>query len=117
MRCGHWRAIVVTALGRGVLLRAESSNGTHGLVAGRRCEMKRLLLVGTTVVGVAVCARRAARGCGGFDFERMIERMPENAPPRWMFRNISAIRENTERIIELLEAGRAPAGEHFRTAA
>ena len=27
----------------------------------------------------------------------MIERMPENAPPKWMFRNISAIRANTDR--------------------
>ena len=73
--------------------------------------MKRLLVVGAAAFGVAVFARRAARGCGGFDFERMIERMPENAPPKWMFRNISAIRANTERIVELLEAGRAPAGE------
>jgi hypothetical protein len=29
--------------------------------------------------------------------------MPEDAPPKWMFRNISAIRENTERISQLLE--------------
>jgi hypothetical protein len=28
--------------------------------------------------------------------------MPDNAPPKWMFRNISAIREDTERILELL---------------
>ncbi len=49
----------------------------------------------------------------------MIERMPENAPPKWMFRNVSAIRKNTERILELLEAERAApaAGEHVRTAA
>ena len=50
---------------------------------------------------------RAARGCGGFDFEQMIERMPENAPPKWMFRNITAIRENTERILVLLESERS----------
>ena len=54
------------------------------------------------------CARRAARGCGGFDFEQMIERMPENAPPKWMFRNITTIRENTERILALTESERAP---------
>ena len=30
--------------------------------------------------------------------------MPDNAPPKWMFSNISAIRSNTERIIELLES-------------
>lgn len=80
--------------------------------------MKRLLMVGAAVAGVAVCARRLARGCGGFDFEKMIERMPENAPPKWMFRNISAIRANSERILELLEAQRTPdTGERVRTAA
>jgi hypothetical protein len=30
--------------------------------------------------------------------------MPENAPPKWIFRNISAIRENTDRILQLLES-------------
>ena len=64
--------------------------------------MKRSLLVGAAVVGAAVRARTSVRARGGFDFERMIERMPENAPPKWMFRNISAIRANTERILELL---------------
>ena len=71
--------------------------------------MKRLLLIGAAIVGGGVLATRCARGRGGFDFEKMIERMPENAPPRWMFRNISAIRENTERILALLDAERSPA--------
>jgi hypothetical protein len=30
------------------------------------------------------------------------------APPKWMFRNITAIRENTDRILEKLESGPAP---------
>ena len=48
----------------------------------------------------------------------MIERMPENAPPKWMFRNISAIRANTDRILELLEKeGASPTSEPTRTAA
>jgi hypothetical protein len=52
----------------------------------------------------------------GFDFEKMIERMPENAPPKWMFRNISAIRENTERILQLLEREPAvPTDQPVRT--
>jgi hypothetical protein len=72
--------------------------------------MRRLLLAGVAVVGAGVCARRRARGSRGFDFERMIQRMPENAPRRWMFRNIDAIRANTERILELLETERSPAG-------
>ena len=44
--------------------------------------------------------------------------MPDNAPPKWMFRNISAIRANSERILELLQADNASAtGERVRTAA
>jgi len=80
--------------------------------------MRRLVLVVAVALGAALLARRAMRGCGGFDFEKMTARMPENAPPKWMFRNVSAIRTNTDRILELLEAERAPAtGEHVRTAA
>jgi hypothetical protein len=80
--------------------------------------MKRLLVVGVAALGAAVCARRLGRGCGSFDFEKMIERMPENAPPKWMFRNITAIRENSERILELLETERAPeTGEQTRAVA
>ena len=80
--------------------------------------MRRAVLVGVAVVGAGVCARRAVRGCGGFDFEKMIERMPETAPPKWMFRSISAIRANTERILELLETeAAAAADERVRTAA
>jgi hypothetical protein len=65
--------------------------------------VKKLLIVGGAVAGVAFLARRRVSS-GGFDFERLIERMPEDAPPKWMFRNISAIRENTERILQLLES-------------
>jgi hypothetical protein len=70
--------------------------------------MKRLL-AGAAVVGAGACASRCSRGRHGFDFEKMIERMPENTPRKWMFRNISAIRANTELILELLEADRRPA--------
>ncbi len=80
--------------------------------------MRRSLFVGAAVLGIALVARRAARGCGSFDFESMIGRMPENAPPKWMFRNISAIRDNTEEILQLLETERTPtAGQDVRTAA
>jgi hypothetical protein len=65
--------------------------------------VKKLLIVGGAIAGLALLARGCASGSGGIDFGRMIERMPENAPPRWMFRNITAIRENTERILQLLE--------------
>lgn len=68
--------------------------------------MKKLLIGGAVITGAAFLARRCVSRCAGVDFERLIERMPENAPPKWMFRNISAIRENTERILQLLEDAR-----------
>jgi hypothetical protein len=41
---------------------------------------------------------------GTIDWEQKFESMPDNAPPKWMFRNISAIHENTKRILAKLEA-------------
>ena len=87
--------------------------------------MKRTLLFGAVGLGVAVGGRRLARHFREFDFAKMVERMPENAPPKWMFRNISAIRKNTEhsrrntqRILELLENERGMAvAEHPQQAA
>ena len=68
--------------------------------------MKKWLIVGGEVTGAtgsAFLAKRFASSSGGPDFERWIERMPENAPPKWIFRNVTAIRENTERTLQLLE--------------
>jgi hypothetical protein len=73
--------------------------------------MKKLLVAGGLLAGAAFAARRCMAHCGSIDFEKMIERMPDSAPPKWMFRNISAIRENTERILERLEAEGKPAGD------
>ena len=66
--------------------------------------MSKALIGAAVVIGAAVFAKRHAMSGGGFDFETWIGRMPDNAPPKWMFRNISAIRENTDRILELLES-------------
>ena len=71
--------------------------------------MKKLIVAGGAIAAAAIIAKRWTE-TGGLDFGRMIEHMPEDAPPRWMFRNISAIRENTDRILELLESERQPAG-------
>ena len=80
--------------------------------------MRKALIVAGVIVGLALLARRAARGLGGCNFAEMIDRMPEDAPPKWMFRNISAIRANTERILELLDTARGPApGERLSTVA
>lgn len=79
--------------------------------------MKRFLLIGAVVVGGALLAARGACRSGGLDFEKMVERMPEGARPKWLFRNITTIRENSERILELLEAERAPDASEPRVAA
>lgn len=65
--------------------------------------MKKLLMVAAAGAGVAFLARRFKSSDGRLDFGQVIERMPEGSPPRWVFSNIAAIRENTDRILELLE--------------
>jgi hypothetical protein len=75
--------------------------------------MKKLLIVGgaaSGVAGAAFLAKRFASSSGGPDFERWVERMPENSPPKWIFRNVTAIRENTERTLQLLESEERSAG-------
>lgn len=57
-------------------------------------------------VGLGVLAWRFGQKMQTVDWEKRFEAMPDNAPPKWMFRNITAIRENTDRILELLEPGR-----------
>jgi hypothetical protein len=66
--------------------------------------MKKLLIVGGAVTGAAFLAKRIASSTDGFDFGQIVERMPDDAPPKWIFSNISAIRENTDRILQLLES-------------
>jgi len=74
--------------------------------------MKKVLVAAVTLVGVGVLARLLAPKMGSIDWEKRFEAMPDNAPPKWMFRNITAIRENTDRILELLESGRAEPAPH-----
>jgi hypothetical protein len=65
--------------------------------------MKWLLLLIPAAVAAAVIVRHKVKG-GGLDIEQMIQKLPEGAPPRWAYENVTAVRKNTERIIELLEA-------------
>jgi hypothetical protein len=65
--------------------------------------MHKALIIGGAGLGAVLLGRRLATGCGDFNVEKMLERMPDTAPPKWMFQNIAAIRENTERILERLE--------------
>lgn len=68
--------------------------------------MGKALIAGAVVVGAVVLAKRHALSRDGFDIEKFVERMPDNAPPKWLFQNISAIRENTDRILEVLDSQR-----------
>ncbi len=65
--------------------------------------MSKLLIAGTVVIGAVVLAKRHAMSRDGFDIETFVERMPDNAPPKWAVQNIRAIRENTDRILEILD--------------
>ena len=67
------------------------------------------MLVIVAVGGLAAAAKRLGRPMRSIDWEKRFERMPDNAPPKWMFANIKAIRQNTDRIIELLEHERPEA--------
>ena len=68
--------------------------------------MKKALVFAAVFVGLGVLASRLGSKMQNIDWEETFERMPDNAPPKWMFRNITAIRENTDRILEILEPGR-----------
>ena len=90
----------------------ESLRALSGIV--QRTRAKKLVISGAAVTGAALVVKRLASRSSGLDFGRLFERMPENAPPKLMFRNISAIRENTERILQLLESERTTAGPQPR---
>ncbi len=58
------------------------------------------LALAAAAIGVAVVVKRVAPKMQQIDWEERFERMPDNAPPKWMFTNIKAIRDNTDRILE-----------------
>ena len=67
--------------------------------------MKKVLAIAAALAVLGVLARRLGPKMRNVDWEKRLEAMPDNAPPKWMFRNITAIRENTDRILQLLESG------------
>ncbi len=67
--------------------------------------MKKAFIVAAVLAVVGVLARRFGPKMSAIDWEKRLEAMPDNAPPKWMFRNITAIRDNTDRILQLLESG------------
>lgn len=67
--------------------------------------MKKWLIIGGAVVAAALLARYFASKSGAFNWEKMLERMPDTAPPKRIFTDLRAIRENTDRILERLQNG------------
>jgi hypothetical protein len=66
--------------------------------------MKKLIIAVAAFIGLGVVLKLLAPKLEGVDWETRFARMPDNAPPKWMFRNVTEIHDNTQRIIELLES-------------
>ena len=64
--------------------------------------MNKALIIGGGVVVGALLAKQFAPKFEGIDWEKKLAQMPDDAPPKWMFNNITAIRENTDRLVEEL---------------
>ena len=69
--------------------------------------MKKALVLAAVLAGLAALGRLLGSRMQNIDWEKRITALPDNAPPKWMFRNVTAIRENTERILRLLESERS----------
>ncbi len=69
--------------------------------------MKRVVLLIAALAGVALALKRFGPLASDVDIASRIEAMPDSAPPKWIYNNVTAIRANTDRIIELLERRRA----------
>ena len=76
---------------------------TIAAVARHDRGMKKRLILIAFVVGLLILAKVMGPKLPKVDWEKKFEQLPDDAPPKWMFRNIGAIRKNTDRILELLE--------------
>jgi len=72
--------------------------------------MSKKLVIGVAVgLAAAVCvvaakkSRGEAQRTGSGKWQRCMEKMPEDFPPRVMFDTVMAIREDTTRILEKLD--------------
>ncbi|MFP5579321.1 MAG: hypothetical protein ACLGIZ_13950 [Acidimicrobiia bacterium] len=65
--------------------------------------MNRTVVTAGVILAAALAVRRLARSFSNVDWEKKLSAMPDTAPPKWMFANIKAIRDNTDRILELLQ--------------
>jgi hypothetical protein len=74
--------------------------------------MKKACVIVATVAGGTLLAKVLASRVGKTDFAERIAAMPDTSPPKWIFTNVTAIRENTDRILALLDEQRpTSAGE------
>ena len=69
--------------------------------------MKKALVLAAVLAGLAALGRLLGSRMQNIDWEKRLAALPDNAPPKWMFRNVTAIRENTERILRLLDSERS----------
>jgi len=69
--------------------------------------MKKAVAIAAVLAGLAMLVRRFGPKLRAIDWEKRVEAMLGNTRPKWMFRNITAIRENTDRILELMESGQS----------
>ena len=67
--------------------------------------MKKVVAVAEVLAVLGVLAGRLGPEVRNVDWEKRLEAMPGNARPKSMFRNITAIRENTDKILRLLQSG------------
>lgn len=79
-------------------------------VYARKCDMRKLAVLLTLLFGAACVAlmmwKRQSAEPRPTIWEKMQERMdamPDDFPPVVMFENVAATRENSEKILELLE--------------
>jgi hypothetical protein len=63
---------------------------------------KRIVGIGLVAVLAALIVKRLVGGRKSW--EERLANMPDTSPPKWMFSNISAIRDNTDRILEKIDA-------------
>jgi hypothetical protein len=74
--------------------------------------MKRIAVLIPIVAVAVLLVKWLGPRAGQFDFASRITAMPDSAPPKWIFNNVTAIRENTDRILDLLQRQAAAESEH-----
>jgi hypothetical protein len=64
--------------------------------------MRKTAIIGLLAVAAVLIARSIRHRFAGLDWQRVIDQMPDDAPPKSMVDDVSEIRRNTERILESL---------------